>query len=288
MNYFKVQNSQLYFLDEGAGETIVIVHGTPANSSEYQAVIQRLSNDFRCVALDHLGFGKSDKPEFGDYSIQSHQERLVALLNHLELRTFHLLVHDFGGVIGLPLVSNQDFEIKSVTILNSWMWPLIETEPQMKHQKWLLSSGIFPFLYRYFNFSAKVLIKFGWGKKNPLSVHRHRSYIEQFQRPSQRNGTIGFLRTLFDFDNPCWHRSDVIAGLKKVPLQIIWGKSDKVISTRTLERWKSVAPDAKVCELEDVGHFVAEESPDEVAARLQQFAGKIHSEASSRPEQNRS
>ncbi|MNK01146.1 Haloalkane dehalogenase [compost metagenome] len=271
MQRFEYQGQQISFLDQGTGEAILIVHGTPTNSSEYQEIIEELSRNYRCVAIDHLGFGQSEKPEGGDYSIQAHQDRLIALLKHLNLKTFHLVVHDFGGVIGLPLTRNADFKIKSVTMLNSWLWPLIETEPQMKSQKWLLSSGIFPFLYRQLNFSPKFLVKLGWGTKKPLSKERHRFYIEQFPKKTDRAGAVGFLRALFDFENPCWKQADTISKMTETPLQIIWGKSDKLISTRSLERWKKLLPKAQIHEFENVGHFVAEEAPEEVAKLIDQL-----------------
>lgn len=271
MHHFEYQGQQISFLDQGVGEVLVIVHGTPTNSSEYREVIEELSPKYRCIAIDHLGFGQSEKPESGDYSIQAHQKRLIALLEYLKLKSFHLIVHDFGGVIGLPLVDSRDFEIKSVTILNSWLWPLIETEPQMEKQRWLVSSGIFPFLYRQFNFSPRFLIKLGWGTGKALSKERHRTYIRQFPRKENRAGAVGFLMTLFDFENSCWKQDDILSKMAGVPVQVIWGRADKLISTRNLERWKKLLPRAQVHALENVGHFVAEEAPEAVAKFVDQL-----------------
>lgn len=271
MAYFEVQGCQIHYLDQGTGETVVFAHGTPTNSGEYRDVIAHLSSKYRCIAIDHLGFGHSEKPEEADYSIPAHRKRLAALLIHLDVRTFHLVVHDFGGVIALPLQKEEAFRVISVTILNSWLWPLIETEPQMRKQKWLVSSGVLPFLYRNFNFSPRILIKMGWGSRKPLSQERHRAYVEEFPKKESRSGTVSFLMALFDFDNPCWQQTDVLAGMTKISVQIIWGLSDQLVSPRNLERWQQLLPNARIHKLERVGHFVAEEAPDEVASFIDQM-----------------
>jgi pimeloyl-ACP methyl ester carboxylesterase len=270
MNTYETNGIKLAYTDKGSGETLVIVHGTPTNSSEYDAVIESLSAHCRCVAIDHLGFGDSDKPLTADYSIAAHRARLISLLQHLNIETFHLLVHDFGGVIGLPLVLNGAFKVKTVTILNSWIWPLVETEPTMKNQRWLVRSGVFPLLYRQFNFSAKYLVKLAWGTSRPLSHRRHESYMAQFPTPSSRTGTVSFLQSLFDFDDPVWKNESVLLKLTQMKVQIIWGLSDKLVTEKTLARWQQKLPGAEIHRLSTTGHFVAEESPEEVAEKLLQ------------------
>jgi pimeloyl-ACP methyl ester carboxylesterase len=103
IKFFNHPHGQLAYRDEGNGETIVFVHGTPTSSLEYAGLIDRLKDSYRCIAIDHLGFGCSDKPKDADYSIESHTTRLRSLLSQLSFESFHLVVHDFGGAIGLPL-----------------------------------------------------------------------------------------------------------------------------------------------------------------------------------------
>jgi pimeloyl-ACP methyl ester carboxylesterase len=238
------------------------------------SVVKRLESNYRFFLIDHLGFGNSPKPLRADYSIEAHQYRFKTTLIKNKVKSLHLVVHDFGGVIALPLLVDPDFEVLSLTVLNSWYWPLIETEPQMKTQKALVHFGILPFLYRYFNFSPKVLLKMAWGSHSPLTKERHDHYIGMFRTRSERSGTIGFLRGLFDFENPAWKKAETLKSIK-IPVQIIWGKADRLISIRNLEKWKQIFPNAKVVALENVGHFVAEEAPQIFAEELDSFLKKI-------------
>ncbi len=261
---------RLYFESKGEGQNVVISHGTPTYSGEYEGLVTRLESRYRFLLIDHLGFGKSPKPSQGDYSIEAHQQRFKSTLIENKIRTFHLLVHDFGGVIALPLLNDPDFEILSLTILNSWYWPLVQTEPQMRFQKIFVRLGILTFLYRHMNFSPAVLLKIAWGTHSRLTEDRHKHYIRMFPTKSERSGLIGFLKILFEFDHSVWKKCESLSRVCS-PVQIIWGKADKLISIRNLIRWKQIFPKAKVVGLENVGHFVADEAPETVANELDSF-----------------
>lgn len=268
-------HEKLSFIDKGKGDTIVFVHGTPTSSAEYEDVIGLLSKEYRCIAVDHLGFGKSLKPKNADYSLNAHRERLIQLLNNLDVSSFHLVVHDFGAVIALPLVLVNNFKIKSLTILNSWCWPLTETQPEIRNQRWLVTFNILPFFYKYLNFSAKVLLKMGWGKKKPLTKERHQFYINAFPTKDSRIGTVSFLKLLFDERLADWQFYRKFHHFSNIPVQIIWGKQDKLLTIKNLERFEKEMPYAKVKILDEVGHFIAEEAPEILASHLRDHIKNI-------------
>jgi len=265
--------NQLKCSVRGQGASVVFAHGTPTYSGEYASVAEQIGHAYQSVLIDHLGFGDSPKPVDGDYSILAHRKRFRECLLEKGINKFHLVVHDFGGVIALPLVTDPDFEVLSLTVVNSWYWPLIETEPQMRVQKILLDWGIFPFLYKYLNFSPKVLLKLAWGTYAPLTKERHNHYISKFPTKNDRQGPAGFLRMLFDFENSVWQEAGLLSEIQ-IPVQIIWGEADKLVSTRNLQRWESLFPKAKVVRFSKVGHFVADEAPDLLAQELLAFFKK--------------
>jgi haloalkane dehalogenase len=97
MKSILMDGHRIAYRDEGhqteAGSPLVLVHGTPSSSQEFATVIESLKPNYRCIAIDHLGFGQSDKPVNGDYSLNAHTERLTFLLfDHLKLESFHLFV----------------------------------------------------------------------------------------------------------------------------------------------------------------------------------------------------
>ncbi len=117
--YFNINGHQLHYLDEGQGETILFVHGTPSWSFDFRNIIKRLKTDFRCVAMDHIGFGLSDKPEEYNYSTQNHSKTLEKFVSEMKLDNLTLVVHDFGGPIGLNFAIQNPEKVKKVVILNS-------------------------------------------------------------------------------------------------------------------------------------------------------------------------
>ena len=75
-NYFSVNGQRLHYIDEGQGDTILFVHGTPSWSFDFRNIIKGLKDSYRCVAIDHIGFGLSEKPEHYDYSTKNHSKTL--------------------------------------------------------------------------------------------------------------------------------------------------------------------------------------------------------------------
>lgn len=270
MNRIHIDGAQLAYRDEGQGPAIVFVHGTPSSSAEFAEVITAFRDSHRCIAIDHLGFGASDKPMQADYSIAAHRDRLQQVLTRLDVQRYHLVVHDFGGPIALPMALDHPERLLSLTLMNTWLWPLQETEPSLRRQKWLMQSAFIEWLYRHWNMSARVMVKTAWGRHRPLTKEKHARYMGAFPSSSERSGTIAFLKALFDADEPAWsawQRLDAVAG---VPTQIIWGMAD-IITPQTLARWTGLLPAARVVRLEQVGHFVADEAPELVIDALRAF-----------------
>ncbi|MDH4120649.1 MAG: alpha/beta fold hydrolase [Deltaproteobacteria bacterium] len=268
MKFVTIQNHRLAYREEGQGPVLLFVHGTPTSSFEYVELFHRLKPAFRCVAMDMLGFGESDKPKDGDYSLSGHTDRLRLFIRYLSLDEFHLVLHDFGGVIGLPVALEMKNKVRSLTLMNTWAWPLIETQPSLRFQQWLMKSRLMVWLYLRANFSARVLLKMSWGKYRPLTKEKHLAYQSFFKTAAERYGTVGFLKALFDFENPAWAIGGRLSELQSLPVRVIWGKADQLVALPNLERWKDLLPQAQVTEIETAGHYVADEAADLVAAAM--------------------
>lgn len=267
----EVGGHHLAYRDEGAGEPMVLVHGTPSSSQEFAELIAMVADRFRCIAPDHLGFGASDKPANGDYRLVSHRWRLVEVLDRLGVERFHLVVHDFGGPIALPLVIDRPERAMSVTCVNTWLWPLEETDPSLARQRWLMTSSLMRAFYLRANLSARMLVPLAWGRHRPLTREVRARYTRAFPTPGSRHGTAAFLKALFDTSDPTWRAHERLGALDAVPMQLVWGGRD-VISQATLERWRALCPKASVDVLPDVGHFVADEAPELLAPILRRVA----------------
>jgi len=268
-NYFDINGHRLHYIDEGQGETILFVHGTPSWSFDYRNTIKKLKSNFRCVAIDHIGFGLSDKPEHYDYSTQNHSKTLEKFVIEKQLDNITLVVHDFGGAIGLNFAMQYPEKIKCLVILNSWLWSS-KNDPDFIKLSKILKSPLLPFLYRYLNFSPKFILPKSFGE-NKISSKLLKQYTKPFANKTQRNGALAFAKSLIndqDWFEELWNKRQTISNK---PTLLIWGIKDSVIKPHYLDKFQSGFKNSKTIRLETSGHFPQEEQPEKVAEAIKDF-----------------
>jgi haloalkane dehalogenase len=263
MKQLKVPGGMMSYQDVGAGVPVVLVHGTPSSSAEWQTVTQHLKTKFRVLAPDHLGFGKSERPEPIElYRLPWHAENFRSWMDQLDLPPFHLVVHDFGGPIALPYAIEHAARLRSVTVIQSWLWDL-------KGPK--IDNALMRWLYLSWNFSARQLVPIAWGKRSPLSRERHQAFMQQFPDRQSRFGTWGFVHSVVREGAWMDEQGEQLSRLSQVPGLVVWGKADKIVKAVHLEEWQRRLPNFSSLVLEDVGHFPQLEAAQEVADALVAF-----------------
>ena len=271
-HYFKVNDTTMHYVDEGEGEVLLFVHGTPSWSFEFRNVIKFLSKKYRCIAIDHIGFGLSEKPAKYDYTVQNHTASLLKLVTHLQLNQFTMLVHDFGGIIGLAAAEQIPEKIKGLVILNTWCRS-IQDEPEYKKMKMILGSPLMPLLYRYLNFSAKYILPAAFGERSRLTPEIHQHFLRPFSKASERNGTIAFAKSLLRDQDYYASVGEKLSILKDNPVLIIWGMKDEFITEKHLLWMQEQFPGSKVVRYDDAGHFVLEEKSVVAGPVIAEFMG---------------
>lgn len=267
---------KLHYIDEGQGPVILFVHGTPSWSFEFRDVIRALSDHYRCVAIDHMGFGLSDKPTGYAYTLDQHKRNLRALIDHLQLQHFTLLVHDFGGPIGLSVAAELPDRIDGLIMANTWCFS-VEEEPEFKRMKSILGSPLLPLLYKYFNFSARYILPAAFGERSRLTKDIHQHYLRPFGKASERQGTIGFARSLLRDQEWFAQAGRAASTLSHKPAMILWGMKDNLVTEKYLSKLTTYFPKAEIVEYPDAGHFVLEEKGALASASIAQFLSKVHS-----------
>jgi haloalkane dehalogenase len=250
----------LAYVDEGSGPPVLFVHGTPSWSFEFRRVISALRGERRCVAVDHLGFGLSDKPTHAAYRPEDHARRLADFVRALDLRDITLVVHDFGGPIGLPLVLEMPERVSRIVVLNSFMWPNGD-DPAVQKLDRVIRSCVGRFLYRWLNVSPRVLLPATMGDRRALTKAVHRQYLKPFDQRAARESLYAMARALTGSDTfyaELWARR---GELRSRVTDIVWGQKDPAFTERHLARWLEAFPGARLARVRTAGHFVAEEAP---------------------------
>lgn len=261
---------QIHYVDEGHGPVVLLVHGTPTWSFEWRHLIRALSPTHRCIAPDHLGFGLSDRPPGADYSPESHAARLSGFVVQLGLQDITLVVHDFGGVIGLPLAVEEPSRVSRIVVINSWMWDLGD-DPGVRRAGRLFGGGLGRLLYERLNFSLRVITPAAFKDRKRLTPAVHAHYLAPFADRESRGLVLWPLARSLGSPSPhgerLWNRR---AALANIPALLIWGTRDPALKPHQLERWRQALPHAEVVELE-TGHWPHEEMPETVCASVGEF-----------------
>jgi len=273
--WLELPEGPLHYVDEGEGETLLFVHGTPTWSFEYRHVIRALRGAYRCVAVDHLGFGLSGRPPDVAYTPEAHADRLRAFVEKLGLRRFTLVAHDFGGPIALPLaLADSASPVARLVILNSWMWSFAD-DPLMTKRAKMASGGLGRFLYRRLNASLKLIMPSAYGDRRKLTRAIHKQYLALFPDADSRERVLWALARALTgsaaFYDGLWRRRSRLA---PIPTLLIWGMKDSAFRPDQLARWRQAVPHASFVELADAGHWPHEEAPDAVVEALRTFLGK--------------
>ena len=261
----------MHYVDEGAGEPIVFVHGNPAWSFEFRHLIGGLRSEFRCVAPDHVGFGlssRSDRPE--DHHPAVHAEAFAALLDELELQDVTLFLTDWGGPIGLDFARRHPARVKRLVIANTWCWP-VSRDPHFWFFSRMMASPLGQYLIKRRNFFVNGVMPKAVGNKDALSVEVMEHYRRAQPSPAERaaNAALpGFIVGATEWLGEIWEERSAFVGK---PALVLWGAKDIAFRTKELDRWKSELSDCEVLEFADCGHFLAEEAPERILPVLRAF-----------------
>jgi haloalkane dehalogenase len=261
----EVDGGRLSYLDEGEGAPIVMVHGTPTWSFLYRHLIKDLRGRHRCVAPDHLGFGLSDRPATWSYRPEDQARNLARLIGALGLKDLTLVVHDYGGPIGLAYALDHPENVRGLVLFNTWMWSCRGD----RHCEWfgrILGGAFGRFLYERFGFSVRVMLRHAITDKRRYTRAVERHYLQALDG----HATWVYARELLGSSawyDGLWRRRDRIA---RTPALLVWGMEDPAFG-HYLGRWRGVFEHAQVVELPGCGHAPPEERAPEVLKMLGPF-----------------
>jgi haloalkane dehalogenase len=262
---------RVHYVDEGDPDAppVLLLHGNPTWSFLYRHVIRELADDFRCLALDYLGFGLSDKPRDFSYEPPDYARVVADFVEALGLEDVTLVVQDWGGPIGLDYATRYPTNVRALVVLNSWLWP-VEDDRSMRVFSRILGSRVGRALIRRFNLFARWVMPAAYGDRSKLTPEVHEQYLRPLSTPTEREASWVFPRELLGSEawlDSLWHRRDAIVDK---PALFAFGMQDAAFAG-TLPRWRGLYPDARVLEYDDAGHYLQEERGSELGREIRTF-----------------
>ncbi|MDO6389990.1 alpha/beta fold hydrolase [Pontibacter sp. BT731] len=268
--FLELEAGKMHYIDEGEGHPIVMIHGTPSWSFVYRNLIKLLSKKYRCVALDLIGFGLSDKPKDWSYKPRAHARNFEQLMEHLGLTNITLLVHDFGAPIGLAYAIKYPEKVRSIVMLNTWTWSLSNHQELSKASKYLIGP-LGKFLHSKLNLTTDALVHELFGQESKMPEKLKAQYTHALGDPDDTVSSLACARELVGVSkwyDELWKERKKI---QDIPTLILWGERDKLVRIEALQRWKKFFHECYVLHFEDSGHFLMEEHADEVAQYVSNF-----------------
>jgi len=258
------------YVDVGSGPVILFVHGTPTWSLLWRHAIAKFASTHRVIAIDHLGFGLSEKPLEVDYSVSAHAARFHAFVDYLRIHDITLVVHDFGGPIALSDVISRPGLYKKLILCNTFFWPFAG-EFVVPTTISLLNGRVGKFLYLNLNMSPQWLLPAVFANRQNLADAVHQQYVAPFADSTQRQALWAMVNELAP-DNPwlaqCWAQREHLA---KIPTLLLWGSRDPIFGAAYLQRWQQLFHHVQICTYHDAGHFVQEEASFDYVKQIQAF-----------------
>ena len=278
-NFLSVKGHRMHYLDEGdpAAAPVVMVHGNPTWSFFFRRPLLALRDTCRCVAPDHIGMGLSDKPGATDYGYRLNDriDDLEALLQELGIRErITLLLHDWGGMIGMGYACRHPERIKALVILNTAAFPL-PRQARLPWQLRLARSALGAPLVQGLNAFCRGALEH-CSVRGPLDADVRRAYLAPYDNWHQRLGVLRFVQDIpLAPDHPSYalvQRIDQDSRVfQQTPMLICWGMRDFVFTPAFLQAWRERFPQAQVHAYDNAGHYLLEDAADEVIASIQRF-----------------
>jgi pimeloyl-ACP methyl ester carboxylesterase len=267
-----------HYLDEGEGEPVVMVHGNPSWSFYYRRLVEALSGSYRTIVPDHIGCGFSDKPgdEAYEYSLARRVADLEALLDHLGVdRGITLVVHDWGGMIGMTYAARHPERIARLVILNTAAFHLPPTK-KFPTPLWLCrDTPLGAFLVRRLNLFCTGTAWIGCTRR-PMSKDVRDAYVAPYDSWEHRVAVHRFVQDipLRPGDRSYPIVSEVegrLHWLADTPMLIAWGMRDFVFDRHFLDEWIRRFPGAEVHRFAKAGHYILEDESDAVITLVREF-----------------
>ena len=276
-HHIDIAGNRLHYVDEGSGEAVLMLHGNPTWSFFYRDLIRELMGSHRTVALDHMGCGHSDKPDDDnyEYTLASRISDVGSLVEELDLRDISLVVHDWGGMIGMAWAVQNVRRLSRLVVMNTAAFPLPDRKRIPAALALARTPGLGALLVRGANAFARGAVR-TCVTRAPMSKEVAAGYLEPYDSWAHRIAVHRFVQDIplragdraYSIVRDTADSLDRLAG---IPMLICWGMKDFVFGREFLDEWISRFPAAAVHRFSDCGHYVLEDASKEIIPLVRHF-----------------
>jgi cis-3-alkyl-4-acyloxetan-2-one decarboxylase len=257
--------------------TLVFVHGNPSSKHLFRHLVAACSPHYRCIAIDHIGMGESDKPARAayDFHFEVRVDDLERVLVQLDATSpITLIMHDWGGIIGLRYAQRHPGRVRRLVINNTATFPLLAGKKLPFAIGFIRNSWFGGMVCKYLNGFQRGAVWIGVGHK--LSRTAAHGYLGAHPSAADCEAILRFVRDIpLKPSERGYDKIEKLAAflpsLANLPIQINWGMRDFVFDADYLAEYVRLYPNAEVHRYPDAGHWLTEDAHAEMAPRLVDF-----------------
>ncbi len=274
--HLSIGGHRYHYVDEGSGPLLLMVHGNPTWSFAWRRLIRNLSMEFRVVAVDHIGCGLSDKPQNYQYTLQQHIDNLVEFITQLELHEITLCAHDWGGAIGMGAAAVLPDRFQRIVLFNTAAFrstriPLRISVCRIPVLGTLAVRGL--------NLFARAAQFMAVADRRTMTESVRAGYLAPYGNWQDRIAIDRFVKDIpLARSHPSYETltnvEEGLAKFRETPMLLIWGEQDWCFTVQFLEEFQQRFPQAETLRLPNAGHYVFEDAPEQIEARLREFLAK--------------
>lgn len=271
--FFDLRGLKYHALDEGTGEPLLCVHGNPTWSFAWRNIVREFSPRYRVLAVDHIGCGFSDKPAVYAYTLAQHIDNLCEFIVARDLRQITLLAHDWGGAIGMGAAARLPARFARFVLFNTAAFrsPRIPLRIALCRWPWLGTLAL-----RGFNLFSRAALRMAVTNPTGITAAIRQGYLAPYDSWANRIAVDRFVKDIpLSPAHPSYATLEQVeAGLAQFtdrPMLLVWGMQDWCFAPPFLEEFQRRFPTAETLSLPQAGHYVFEDAPREIHARLHQF-----------------
>ena len=275
---FDLDGLRYHYLDEGPrdGEVLLFVHGNPTWSFYWRHAIRALSDRYRCIAVDHIGCGLSDKPARYPYQLAQHVQNLERLALALDLRRITLVVHDWGGPIGLGFATRHADRIARLIVLNTSAFTGGRAPWRIRVCR---TPALGALAVRGLNAFAVAATVMALERRERMTPAVRRGYLAPYDSFAHRIATLRFVQDIpLSPSHPSYAELERIENALPIfsatPTCLIWGAMDWCFTPAHLERFRALWPKAEVHVDEGAGHYVLEDARERALRWIERFLNR--------------
>jgi len=262
---------KLSYIDEGQGPVIVMLHGNPSWSFFYRRLILALRDTFRVIAPDHLGCGLSAKPQDYPYRLSDHIANIDGLLAALGVKRFSLVMHDWGGAIGMGVAGNRAEQVETLVVMNTAAFPSPRIPLRIRVCR---TPGVGDILIRGLNIFARAALTMAVTR--PLAPAVAAGYLAPYDSWANRIGVLRFVQDIpLSPKDASWETlleiEKKLTQFAQTPMLLLWGGRDFCFNRYFFDEWQQRFPQAESRYLTDAGHYLLEDAFADLSPRIIDF-----------------